>query len=68
MGLAANKSMFGIAGISGFYAMKHKAFVTEIDQGEIANAFLVIARRGSTLPTTNACLMLDLVGLGSRIG
>ena len=44
--LAVNNSMFGIAGIFGVYAMKHNAFVTDIDQGEIAKAFLVIARRG----------------------
>lgn len=44
--LAANESMFGIVGISGVYAMKHNAFVTDLDEGEIANPFLVIARRG----------------------
>lgn len=44
--LAANDSMFGIAGVSGVYAMKHNAIVTDIDEGEIANPFLVIARRG----------------------
>lgn len=41
--LAANTSMFGIVEISGAYTLKHNAFVDDIDESEILNAFLVLA-------------------------
>ena len=47
--LAANTSMFGVVEISGAYALKHNAFVEDIDQSEIVNAFLVLASAADEL-------------------
>lgn len=37
-----NKSMFGIVTVNGAYALKHNAFIAEIDESEIENAFVVL--------------------------
>lgn len=41
--LAANPSMFGIVEISGAYALKHNAFIEDLDESEILRAFVVLA-------------------------
>jgi hypothetical protein len=35
--------MFGIVSINGAYALKHNAFIEDIDESEIDNAFIVLA-------------------------
>lgn len=50
--LAANSSMFGIVTVSGVYALKHNAFVADIDESEIANAFLKLAFYADDLEST----------------
>jgi hypothetical protein len=41
--LDKNVSMFGIVSINGAYALKHNAFIEDIDESEIDNAFIVLA-------------------------
>ena len=42
--LKANTSMFGVVEINGAYALKHNAFIEDIDESEILNALAVLAR------------------------
>jgi hypothetical protein len=37
-----NKSMFGIVTVNGAYALKHNAYIADIDESEIENAFIVL--------------------------
>lgn len=41
--LEANTSMFGVVEVNGAYALKHNAFIEDIDESEILNAFAVLA-------------------------
>ena len=41
--LKANESMFGIVEVGGAYALKHNAFIDDIDESEIEAALLVLA-------------------------
>jgi hypothetical protein len=41
--LATNTSMFGIVTINGAFALKHNAFLADIDESEIEKAFVVLA-------------------------
>lgn len=42
--LKANTSMFGVVEINGIYALKHNAYIEDIDESEILNALAVLAR------------------------
>ena len=41
--LKANSSMFGAVEINGAYALKHNAFIEDIDESEILKAFAALA-------------------------
>ena len=41
--LKANSSMFGVVEINGAYALKHNAFIEDIDESEILKALAVLA-------------------------
>jgi hypothetical protein len=41
--LKANNSMFGVVEINGAYALKHNAFIEDIDESEILKALAVLA-------------------------
>jgi hypothetical protein len=41
--LEKSTSMFGIVSINGAYGLKHNAFLADIDESEIENAFIVLA-------------------------
>lgn len=41
--LKSNTSMFGIVEINGAYALKHNAFIEDIDESEILKALAVLA-------------------------
>jgi hypothetical protein len=41
--LEANKSMFGIVEINGAYALKHNAFIEDIDESEILMALALLS-------------------------
>ena len=41
--LKANTSMFGVVEVNGAYALKHNAFIEDIDESEILNAFAALA-------------------------
>lgn len=41
--LTANPSMFGIVEVNGAYALKHNAFIEDIDESEILKALAVLA-------------------------
>jgi hypothetical protein len=47
--LEKSKSMFGIVSINGAYGLKHNAFIADIDQSEIENAFIVLAVQADEL-------------------
>lgn len=41
--LEKSTSMFGVVSINGAYGLKHNAFLADIDESEIENAFIVLA-------------------------
>lgn len=47
--LEANASMFGIVSINGAFALKHNAFLEEINESEIEKAFIVLAVQADEL-------------------
>jgi hypothetical protein len=47
--LEKSTSMFGIVSINGAYGLKHNAFIADIDQSEIENAFIVLAVQADEL-------------------
>lgn len=47
--LQKSTSMFGIVSINGAYALKHNAFIEDIDESEIENSFIVLAFRADEL-------------------
>ena len=38
----SNTSMFGIVTVNGAYALKHNAFISDIDKSEIEDAFVIL--------------------------
>ena len=47
--LEKSKSMFGLVSINGAYGLKHNAFLADIDESEIENAFIVLAVQADEL-------------------
>lgn len=47
--LDSNTSMFGIVIINGAFALKHNAFIDDIDESEIKKGFLVLAVHADAL-------------------
>jgi hypothetical protein len=41
--LATSTSMFGVVSVNGAFALKHNAFLDDINESEIENAFVVLA-------------------------
>jgi hypothetical protein len=41
--LEKNTTMFGVVSINGAFALKHNAFITDIDESEIDDAFTVLS-------------------------